>query len=576
MTRIIQVISDFFGPVAAIFRSVSKRFYFKAFFLIIPVVFMVNAVVIHYNIGKFFMRSVDPEYFYLYNGVMMGQGSLSMQYTANPGTPLQALFAVTSAAIGIFQPGSIVGDVVNDPEKYIHATSLLMIFMISLTLFLGGWYTWKVTGSWLAALLLQMGIPCTAEIMILTGRLNAEAMMILPVLLLSIAVIGYIFTSEDREYPPDKTLVIFGLVCGFGAACKISFFPLVLIPLIMLNATFRQKLKLIAYSLLSFAVFGYPVVFNNGHFWNWVGNVLSHTGKYGEGPKGFIDFTLVPERLSQLFRDDQAFFIIVFISLVSGIIFSFKYFKKPLSPVLKRITRVFLAVPLAVILCMILVLKHFELYYFIPFYVFKFLLISLLFLFIIRIGKAEKSLIFRTVTIIGIIVIVAFISYTEGKKIRSANQQYSQKKELQEVEYRQVMSVYEPGSPIILSGNYYGTPFIEFAHYDGFKMSGKIGKSFVPYLKAKFPVSYQYVSWSDRFYYWDAFVDIHKILEKSRKPLYIFIGETKAGDLPVIEERLWKVIDRASVSREIVYRNESNGDQLIKIRPLSNEFSDIE
>lgn len=569
MKQIYLVIADYLKPITLLFRSVSRKLRYMALFLVLPGIFLVNAVVIHDNMGKMFMRSVDPEYFYLYNGVMMGQGNLSMQYTSNPGTPLQALVAVASLGVGIFQQGSIVGDVVNDPEKYINASHLIMILLLALALFIGGYYTWKVTESWLAALLMQMALPATSSLMFMTGRLNAEAMMILPVLLLCIALMSYIFTSQDQEYQSDKKLALFGLICGFGAACKISFFPLVVIPWIMLDVKLIKKIKLVVFTLLAFAVFGYPVVFNNGHFWSWIGSVLSHTGKYGEGPEGFIDFAAVPGHLSKLFSFDQAFFIIVAVSLLTGIIFSFNYLRRSLSPVSKRIARVLIAVPVAVILCMVLVLKHFELYYFIPFYVFKFLLIALFFLFITRMEKVRTSKALKTITIIGILIIVGFISFGEGKKIRSVNYINSQKKELQDLEYRQVMSVYEPGSPIILSGTYYGTPFIEFAHYDGFKMSGKIGKSFIPFLKAKFPVSYQYVPWSDKFLYWDAFVDFHKILENNQKPVYVFIGEGKAGDLPIIEDRLWKVLDKDSVSREIVYQNKSNGDQLIKIVQLS-------
>lgn len=565
MKQIYRVIADYLMPIALLFQPVSQKNRFMVLFLILPAVFMVNAVVIHDNMGKMFMRSVDPEYFYLYNGVMMGQGNLSMQYTSNPGTPLQALVAVASLGVGVFQQGPIVGDVVNDPEKYIHASHLIMILLLSVALFIGGYYTWKVTGSWFAALLIQMSLPATSSLMFMTGRLNAEAMMILPVLLLCIALTGYIFAGQDQERQSDKTMALSGIICGFGAACKISFFPLVIIPWIMLDVKLRKKIKLIVFTLLAFAVFGYPVVFNNGHFWSWIGSVLSHTGKYGEGPEGFIDFAAVPGHLSKLFGFDQAFFFIVAVSLLTGIIFSFNCFRSSLSPVSKRITRVLIAVPVAVILCMVLVLKHFELYYFIPFYVFKFLLIALFFLFITRLEKVAKSKSLKTITLVGILVIVGFISLGEGKKIRSVNHINSGKKELQDLEYRQVMSVYEPGSPIILSGTYYGTPFVEFAHYDGFKMSGKIGKSFVPFLKAKYPVSYQYVPWSDKFLYWDAFVDFHKILENNQKPVYIFIGERNADDLPIIEERLWKVIDKDSVSREVVYQNKSNGDQLIKI-----------
>jgi hypothetical protein len=126
------------------------------------------------------------------------------------------------------------------------------------------------------------------------------------------------------------------------------------------------------------------------------------------------------------------------------------------------------------------------------------------------------------------------------------------------------MSVYEPGSPVIISGRFNGAPFPEFAHYEGFKMSFKLRKSFIPYLKAKYPVSYQYVNWDKKFYYWDSFVDMNGILARTSGAFFVFIGEDKAADLPAIEERIWGAIEKTALSREVVYSNPDTGERLIK------------
>jgi len=131
------------------------------------------------------------------------------------------------------------------------------------------------------------------------------------------------------------------------------------------------------------------------------------------------------------------------------------------------------------------------------------------------------------------------------------------------------MSVFEEGSPVILTCRFSGAPFVEYAHCSGFMMSFHLRGSFKPYLKEKFPVSYFYVPWSEEFYFWNDLVGFQEILNKTEKSFYIFIGEKKAGDLPAIEERIWQVLDKTEVSREVVYQDARTGEQLIKMTILS-------
>jgi hypothetical protein len=564
-----RIITDFIKPVGEVFSSAWKDHHNKFIFLIIPVFYLINATAIHYNIGRFFMDNVDPEYFFLYNGTIIGEGSLSVQYTSNPGTPLMFLIAISNRIVSVFQPGDYIGDVVDDPEKYIHAANMLLVLLLAVTLFLSGWYAGKVSGSRIAGLILQLSLPGSAALMFLSGLVKSEAMTILPVLFLSMAIFHYIFSDDGRETASNRTLVLFGLIAGFGIACKLTFIPMVLVPLILLKSTIGQKLKLLAYTLLSIAVFAYPIVFNNGHFWDWVGGILSHTGKYGEGKAGFIDFDSIPVNLERLFNNEKSFFYVTAVSLILGIILSLKIIHRRMPEQSNRIIRAILAVSIAIIGTIALVLKHFEVHYFISFYVLKFLLISLIYLLIIRFDIIKRSLILKGISIGIVTLVVIYISYSEALKINKINKSYLERKAQQEERYQKVMSVFEEGSPVILTCRFSGAPFVEFAHYSGFMMSFHLTGSFKPYLKEKFPVSYLYVPWSEEFYFWNDFVDFQEILNKTEKSFYIFIGEKKAGDLPAIEERIWQVLDKTEVSREVVYQDARTGEHLIKMTLLS-------
>jgi len=567
MTRTLQISAGLLRPIGDVLRSGVRSSWLVLLYLIIPLVFLENATTIHSNLGKLFMNTVDPEYFYLYNGMQMSRGKLSVQYTAHPGTPLQAVVAVACAMVGVFQSDNVLKDMVNDPEKYIHAANHLMVLLIAVALFFLGWHVRRISGSWFAGVLLQLTVPGSASLLCLTGRVNAEAMLVLPVLLLCSAVFHHIYADRDAEEASGKTIALFGVILGFGGAVKVSFFPLIVVPWVLLGGPLRQKAKLLGYTLLSFAVFAYPVVLNNGKFWSWLAGVLSHTGKYGTGPRGFIDLAAVPARMSTLYHDDTLFFPIAGVSLLAGTWLTIRDRKAAGDPAARRIARALLAVPLAIAICMVLVLKHFELYYFVPFFAFKLVMIALFFLLILNHGQSGWSPTLRAAAAVLLAFSVAAITFDQVRKVRAYNQHHVERKAMQQQEYTEVMAQFEPGSPLILSGAYYGTPFVEFAHYDGYKMAGKNKGAYTPYLRERFPVSYQYVDWSDKFYFWDSFADFNEILARTSSSFYIFLGQGKEGDLAVIEQRLYRVIDPASVNKENVYHNDTNGDRLIRMTP---------
>jgi hypothetical protein len=271
-------LSAFFNPILQVFKSLSQKQYNVLIFLFIPVIFLLNASILHYYHGIFFLSSVDPEYFYLYNGIALGSGNLSVQYIAHPGTPLQFLIAASSRIISLFQPEDYVKDFVDDPEKYIHAANLFMNVLIAFSLFICGICTKKYSGSYFSGLLFQLSPFGNSSLLGISGRLIPESIMIIPLLFIGLMIIKYIY-DENKTTGYFNDIVLYGIIIGFGIACKLSFIPVILIPLVLLQVSLKQKIKLILYTILSFAIFAYPVVFNFDEFWQWVSGIFTHSGR---------------------------------------------------------------------------------------------------------------------------------------------------------------------------------------------------------------------------------------------------------------------------------------------------------
>jgi hypothetical protein len=558
----LKTLSNFFNPIAEGIKSLWSNSRFSILFLIIPLIYLLNASSVHYMMGAFFLGSVDPEYFYLYNGTIIGSGTLSVQYTAHPGTPLMFLVAISNRILQLVQPGEYMKDVVDDPEKYIHAANLFLNVLAGIVIFLSGYFTRRFSGSVAAALLFQMTVLSSASLMHISGRLIPETMMLIPALLMSLIVVKYVH-DERTDHKNIRYIILFSLVAGFGMACKLSFLPAALLPVFLLKTTWTGRISYVLYLALFFAVFAYPVIFNLRNFWEWVAGIFTHSGKYGGGQQQVIDLASVPANIRLLFENDRMFFAIVFVSALIAIIYFLLPDRRGPNPG-RKIGRAILSLNLSILIAVAFTLKHFEVYYFIPYYSFKYVLILLVVLLILQLPAVSRMKTYRYLAWALAFAAIILITYSQALKMQGTQAYYTMKKISRETEYKKVSSLMDDNSPLIISGRYYGAPFIEFAHYNGFQMSMHRKGFFTSYLKEKFPKSYLFVDWSDRFYYWNDLVNAGHVMEKSSGTIFVYTGEMKEGDLEVIESRLWSPSEKDLVLKETVYRNESTGEQLVK------------
>jgi hypothetical protein len=563
--KLIDFMTGIFKPILQVFKSLSQSKYDLLIFLIIPLIYLLNASVLHYYQGTFFLGTVDPEYFYIYNGFVISQGNLSVQYIAHPGIPLQFLIAISTAAINIFQPGDNLKNFIDDPEKYIHAANLFMNVLISIVLFICGIKSKKYSGSYFTALLFQLCPFGSASLLSLSRRLIPEGIMIIPLLLTGLMVIKHIY-NENKTGSRYNEIVLYGIIIGFGTACKLSFIPVILIPLVLLQTSVKQKISLVLYTLLFFAIFAYPVVFNFNQFWHWVSGIFTHSGKYGGGAEEIIDFASVPANIKYLFENDRAFFYISIISLALSGLFSLRYLKNE-GFSNSRIARAILAVNIAVLVSVAFTLKHFALYYFMPFYLFKYFLVLLSAILVVQYQRISGSKGLRTISLLTASIFVLFMTYVQAGQVRSSITSLKERNETLQQQCDRIISLVEKDRPVIMYPPYYGAPFIEFAHFNGYLMTNHLRSCFTDYLKEKFPLSFQYITWSDKFYYWGEMVDIKTIIDKTRTSFYIYIGKGRGSNLTLIEDRIWEVLDKNKITRKVLFQDTKTEEQLIEIIP---------
>ncbi len=257
----------------------------------------------------------DPSYQYLINSLMILDHK-TPNLVDNPGTPLQLLGAVI---IALLKPGfskeKIIEDVISRPEFFlnvIHAC-LLLLFVVSLAGL--GYYAFRKTQNLLFAMLLQL--PALLFVVLPTNSYEQYTMTALcnvspEVLLLTI---GNFFTAcllilyfETRYEKSLLFAVVWGVVCGLGAATKMTFLPLWLLPVIVMPR-FWDKALVFMCSISSFLVFTIPIMSRYPDVFHWFKKIVVHTGEYGAGAVGIISAGQFLKQLNGLIQDNVYFFL---------------------------------------------------------------------------------------------------------------------------------------------------------------------------------------------------------------------------------------------------------------------------
>jgi hypothetical protein len=556
---------SFFRQFSSIFRVFAGKPAGYLLFLILPLIYLVVVTLAHYSLSPFSLSRVDPEYFYMYNGVILGAGNLSIQYFAHPGTPLHFLIAVSSRIVDLFQNGDYMQNFVNDPEKYIHAANLLLNSIITIILFTSGVLIRRYSGSILAGLLIQLVPFSNMEIIMLSARLFPEAMLIIPILLTCVLLVRYIYKGDDGfNYE-----IFFGLVIGFGIAIKLTFIPVAILPLVLMNRPAKKKALSLLFTLLFFMIFAYPIVFNYNLFWDWTSGIFSHSGKYGSGSKGIINMAEVPGHFVELYRSNNFLLITVLIGLIlalAGLI------SKPGNDsVSRKSMRAVLAVAVTVITAVLFTLKHFSLYYFHPYKAYLFPLILLIAILVLNFRGISYSKVFKISSSIIFSGIVIFLLTGQVKQTRYGLKNNTIKSEIARQERDHILSLVDPAKPMVISGQYFGAPFIEYAHFSGLVMCGKLQKFYFAYLKEKFPDRHFFIGWSDKFHSWGDFTDFGDILRQTKSSFYIYTGKERGNDLKIIEDRMLKFISKDSVNEKILFQDTKTGESLVEVFLVKNK-----
>ena len=370
----------------------------------------------HYNF--------DASYAYLFNGLLLLAQQVPHQID-HPGTPLQALIALLVYGQWLYlklfytvNPDVIVA-VIAEPERYLLFISRVLLVLNVLALFYFGKKIYQSSNSIFLTIFCQ-GSLLTYGIFGTKLLFPAPEALVSCLSLCMLAVFSpLIFQSAVDDKKLSKIAVTTGLIFGLGFAVKLTFLPLA--ALFLLLKTWRQLLLACVAAIAGWSLGVLPIVTRLPELFKGAQNILIHTGKYGSGDQGFVDYSQLVGNFNALFKAFPLFYIAVVIFSFCAVALIGWLVATQLTNAVKKSTQVALSCnvqalkTIAVLLTVcvaqtLIVLKHFGQHYMIPALPVAFIGIAVLFKLLFE-HKPRLGVILKATLAVGVSAFVIQINY---------------------------------------------------------------------------------------------------------------------------------------------------------------------
>ncbi|MBF0571749.1 MAG: hypothetical protein HQL12_07725 [Candidatus Omnitrophica bacterium] len=264
-------------------------------FLFIPGIVLGFSILLKLAAGPYWLATnFDPSYLYLINGLHILKG-IVLNDATHPGTPVQILCCVIC---WVFNIGNCAGDVVKHvliaPEFYLNIVFGILSAFSFFTAFGLGLYVFRKTGDKLAAVLTQL--PALSYLVMkswetfepvlpVVANVSPEPMLISVLNLFNICLFMVFFAKTPKEKVAAG--LFWGFVCGFGTAVKLTFLPLLAVPLIVLS--WENRIYFICVFMATFFVWTIPAIPLYPQEWGWVSGFITHGGRFQAEQAGGVD-----------------------------------------------------------------------------------------------------------------------------------------------------------------------------------------------------------------------------------------------------------------------------------------------
>jgi hypothetical protein len=426
-------------------------------------------------------------------------------YIDHPGTTFIQIGAATIAVQHLFsnpENEPLVQHVLKDSHVFVVGIRNVLLFLNAIGLFLLGWLALKKTGSvWVAILLQAFTFMTTNTLDHAWTKISPEPFLFF---LTSIYVIAIIYFYYEKNLNSWKYVIVFALLAGAGLATKATFLPVAVFPFVVLP-TLKKKFVYLAGIIPSFVLFTIPIIPEYKNMYFWFRNLSSHSGIYGHGEKGFIDFNTYFPNILKIIENNFIFALVLFAGaiIVIPVLFQFLKNKKPMSREALILTGLVISSALGILM----VAKHYHAnHYLIP--VLQLTGISMFF--VVKIAlKANlpdtvKKFSWPAITI----VLILFLAWKQPPVIKYIDEGYR----LTNEEMETTNAMLEQEYPDYTRVYYYPNSLNPYSALNFGDVYCK--RQFLPQIKALYPNVFFYHSFEKRIKNWNAEIKPTELAEQ--------------------------------------------------------------
>lgn len=491
--------------------------------LIVPILYAFFCIHNAYKSPQGFINTVDPEYIHLMSSIHLAEGNVNIQSIESPGTPLYVLGAITSKiTCWVSSNDTLKQDFIANPEKYIQALRLVLLILTTFSLYALGRVVQKISINPLAPILLQLAPFLSMDVMMTSMIITPDHFLMIVMLLYMAVLFRYIHQEENTG--DMKSAIYFSFFTAVGCATKITFLPLVILPLFILPKT-KQKLGYVLSTALVSPLFAFTATFQYERFFSWVKGLIFHSGNYGTGEEKIISSTSFIKNLWTIVSTELPLIIICLLLLFIAIVVVIKHKKNRMNKFVFGLLCTFL-------LQIILVSKHFAIRYLTPS-----ILLGVLgiYLFILLVSNTKK-----TQKILMLCVIVAYPLVSFNRIYRMNDELLNHTKSRNSA--HEFLEKNTKGLPLLIVPNYFGSGTKAYALWFASKWIGKDAHTYIDDMTHECPNTYFYIPEEDKYYNWRNEISLFDLLKSHPKlNLYIALDATKRKEEAFGKEMLKKI-----------------------------------
>jgi hypothetical protein len=529
------------------------------FIFVIPLFYLTLGFYFRQIFGDLSLRSNDPEYIHFLSGMCVATGQFDQTNVDQPASALHVLLALVFRLVYFFRESSrpFFEDALLNSDLYLAVGNLVITTLLSVALLYAGFRTFKITGNVFYAVLLQFG-PFLINIWYeIIGRIYAELLFLIPVMIIQVQILKKFYREREDDHIED--VLAYAAAVAVGMAIKMTFLPLVIIPLILLR-TAKKKLQCAAISLAAFLVLALPVTLQAKYFLKWMIGLFLHSGRYQSGGLTIINLDSFINNIKIFIGQEKYFVILILLAIISAL-FIVIINKKLKQPRLKNLLHINAAILTAISLSLFIVFKQYEPRYVIPALLFfPFLLVLLQENILCVVNKKIFRLFLNIATII--LMVVLFNQHMAYARIVSdaigSDMQARQKTR----EF--IHSLPQESCTIIVSQDY-GCPYQEYAIMYGFCMAGRNWPGHRETLDKLYPDRYFYFTWDDTIKRWGSDFD-PRLIAGSGKPVFLYLEKDDEELYERTERKLLERYPGVRIRKENLFHNGGNGEGILQLQ----------